>query len=61
MKRILNTEIQANRGPIFTFSLSGGRRAPLPPVSYATGKELYLCTSILNESDLLKRFIYIQC
>ena len=24
-------------GPFFTFSLPGGRRAPLPPVSYATG------------------------
>jgi len=24
------------RGPIFTFSLSGGRRAPCPPVSYVT-------------------------
>jgi len=24
-------------GPIFTFSLPGGRLAPSPPISYATG------------------------
>jgi len=32
IKRILNTEIQANRGPIFhVWLVRGGRRAPLPP------------------------------
>jgi len=24
------------RGPVFTFSLTGGQFAPLPPISYAT-------------------------
>jgi len=37
-KRIVNTDIQfkLGRGRVFTFSLAGGRFAPLPPVSYAT-------------------------
>jgi len=37
IKIILNIEIQANRGPFFTFSPPGGRRAALSPVSYASG------------------------
>jgi len=36
IKRILITEIQANRGAHFLhLACQGGRRAPLPPVSYA--------------------------
>jgi len=36
IKRILNTEIQANRGAHFLhLACQGGRRAPLPPVNYA--------------------------
>jgi len=35
---MVNTDIlyKLSRGPVFTFSLAGGRFAPLPPVSYAT-------------------------
>jgi len=36
IKKIPNNEIQLAGGPFFTFSLPGWRRAPLPPVSYAT-------------------------
>jgi len=39
-ERTLNIEMSAKLGPIFTFSLPGGRLASLPPVSYATVQEL---------------------
>jgi len=46
IKRILNNEIQTNRKPFSYICPSrGGRRAPLPPVSYATGSrpaEMYI-------------------
>jgi len=35
-KRILNTKMSPKRSPVFTFSLPGGARPPVP-VSYATG------------------------
>ena len=41
MKRILITEIQANRGAHFLhFACQGGGVHPCPPVSYATGHRL---------------------
>jgi len=45
IKRILITEIKTNRGPIVHILLArGGRRAPLPPVSYATGCDVRMAS-----------------
>jgi len=41
---MLNTEIQANKGAIFTFSLPGEQRAPLPPsVTSLSGNYSFYC------------------
>jgi len=41
IKRILNTKISAKGVPVFTFTLPGGRLAPLPPASYATVENVF--------------------
>jgi len=44
-KRILNLKYKLSECPVFTFSLPGGKFAPLTPVSYVTGCDiLYLHT-----------------
>jgi len=44
MNSLLNTEIQADKGAIFAFSLPGGRRAPLPP------RQLRHCQEVTDEN-----------
>jgi len=41
IKRILNTKISAKGVPVFTFTLPGGRLAPLPPASHATVENVF--------------------
>jgi len=42
----------AKVGPVFTFSLPGGKSRPLPPVSYATTNRLGTNWLWLRSADL---------
>jgi len=58
IKRILKPKNKLSGGPVFTISLPGlgwGRFAPLPSVSYATGKK---CLWGISYYDWLKTIIF---
>jgi len=46
---MLKIKMSTNGGPVFTFSLPGGRLAPLPPVNYATGHSV-ICLKNASQS-----------
>jgi len=49
---MLKIKMSTNGGPVFTFSLPGGRLAPLPPVNYATGHSV-ICLKNASQSVVI--------